>query len=334
MRLIWIALLAARLSAQMVPPILPPTLKDVLNLTSDQAQKITASFNGYATYRRTANTRMAELNSDLSFQFSQPAPDPAQIGADYAEAETIRRGLAAQQAAYRTQVLAVLNPSQLMQYRALLNSIALQPLIGEASCAFLEDSGPSFAIGIFSIPAPTLRIVDFVDIPGFVSVVLPYIPPPPVPTFCGSPLFPLALREYLNATDAEIAAIAQASMDYNDIYQRRQNRIADVQVEIRDESAKEQPDPLQLGVRYIELQLISRDLQREATELRQKARAALTGDQAAKLKSLDDLTAAQPALSVLQGCDLLATPPASQAAPSSIVTGQFIFDGAASCRVM
>nr|MDQ2901343.1 hypothetical protein [Acidobacteriota bacterium] len=257
--------------------------------------------------------------------------------ADYAEAETIRRGLAAHQAAYRAQVRAILSASQQTQYQTLLNSVVLQPLIGEAGCAFLEYS-PSFSFAGFqpgntTIPTIVVRVGDFSGVP-FVPVVLPYVPPAPAPTFCGSPVFPLALREYLNATDVQIAVIAQASTDYNDIFQRRQNRIADVQVEIRDEAAKEQPDPLELGVRYVELQLISQDLQRQAADLRQKARSALTGDQAAKLKSLDDLIAAQPALRVLQGCDLLVPPPASQGPQGLIGSGQFTFDSSTSCRVM
>ncbi|MDQ6665359.1 MAG: periplasmic heavy metal sensor [Acidobacteriota bacterium] len=342
MRLISIALLSLPMLAQMVPPGGPPTLKDVLALTSDQAQKIATLFSDYDSYRRTANTRMQELNSDLRFQFSQPAPDPAQVGADYAEAETIRRGLAAQQTAYRAQVLAILNPAQRTQYQTLLNSVVLQPLLSEASCAFLENSFESsfasFLLGGAPVPTIAFRSGDFVSLTGFLSVALPYVPPAPAPTFCGSSVFPLALREYLNATDAEIAAIAQSSMDYNDLYQRRQNRIGDVQVEIRDETAKDRPDPVELGVRYVELQMISKDLQQQSADFRQRARGALTGDRAAKLKLLDDLVAAQPALSVLQSCDLLVPPPASQSQEGFLglapITGNPIGISFASGRVV
>lgn len=314
MRLAATLLLAFPLFAQQSPS--PSSLKDIFNLTPDQVQKISALYADYNSFSSEKNARRNELNRDLANQFRQPALDPVQIGADYAEAESIRRDLAAKEAAYRTQWRASLTPAQQTQYQTLLNGIALQPLLSEAGCAFLEDNLSS--LGQFSFPSGIVSTVgirggDFSALlPGFPSVFLPFIPSPPGPDFCGSPVFPLALREYLNPTDTQIAAMVQANADYRDIYQRRQQRIADVQIEIRDENAKERPDPMALGVRYVEIQLLSSDLQSQASQLRQRARTALTGDQAARLKALDDLAASSPALSVLQRCNLLVAPPASQ----------------------
>ncbi len=290
------------------------SLKDVFGLTPDQVQKITALYADYDNFRSAENRRIGELNGDLATQFRQPAPDPVQLGADYAEAETIRRDLAAKEASYRAQVRATLTPTQQMQYQALLNSITLQPLLSEAGCAFLEENVSFLTAATFSIPIPLIRSGDFSALAGSIAprIILPYVPPPPGPNFCGSPLFPLALREYLNPTDAQVAILVQANADYQDLYQRRQQRIADVQTEIRDENAKVQPDPMALGVRYLEIQLLSNDLQFQATQLRQKARAALTGDQTARLKALDDLAASGLARSVLQNCDLFVPPPGSQ----------------------
>ena len=315
MRLIPLILLTLPLTAQQFFISGLPSLTEVLSLTTDQAQKISALLADYDRSRVSGNSRMFQLNSDLASNFAQPSMNAAQIGADYAEAEAIRRDLAAKQASYRAQVRALLTLAQQARYQGVLNSITLQPLLSEAGCAFLEDTRSSFGYTSFllgAVVAPTqlVRSGDFLF--TGLPVFLPYIPPAPGPTFCGSPMFPLALREYLNVTDPQVASIAQASADYNDVNQRRQARIAEVQIEIRDETAKAQPDPVALGLRYVEIQLLSTDLQNQAARLRERARAALTGEQAVRLKTLDDLAAGQPALNTLQGCDLLVVPPGSQ----------------------
>ena len=343
MRLIPLILLTLPLTAQQFFISGLPSLTEVLSLTTDQAQKISALSTDYDRLRASGNSRMFQLNSDLGSNFLQPSLNAAQIGADYVEAEAIRRDLVAKQASYRAQVRALLTPAQQARYQALLNSITLQPLLSEAGCAFLEDSRSSFGfasvlLGNPSVPTQLVRSGDF-SFTG-IPVFLPYIPPAPGPTFCGSPMFPLALREYLNITDTQVAAIAQASADYNDVNQRRQARIAEVQIEIRDETAKDSPDPVALGVRYVEIQLLSTDLQNQAARLRERARAALTGDQAVRLKTLDDLAAGQFALNTLQGCDLLVVPPGSQGFPITfgVITGSpvVIFDPITSsaCRVL
>ena len=201
------------------------------SLTSDQVQKVTTLYSDYSTFRAAKNTRMSELNRDLSNQFLQPVLDPAQIGASYVEAEAIRRDLVNRENSYRSQVGATLTQAQQVKYQSLLNSITLQPLLNDAACAFLEDNIVNSGILVFGTSPATFLL----GVP--VSVTVPYIPPPPGPMFCNSRVFPIDLREYLNPTDAQIAAIVQANPDYNDVYQRRQNRIADVKVEIRDETS-------------------------------------------------------------------------------------------------
>ncbi len=332
MRLVPTLLLAFRLFAQPSPP--PSSLKDIFSLMPDQVQKISALFADYNSFASGKNARMLELNRDLANQFGQTALDAVRIGADYAEAESIRRDLAAKEASYRTQWRATLTPAQQMQYQTLLNGITLQPLLSEAGCAFLVDNVSfSFTSGA---PVPTIAVCsgDFSSFAlGFPFILLPDIPSPPRANFCGSPVFPLALREYLNPTDVQVAALVQANADYRDIYERRQQRIADVQTEIRDENAKERPDPMALGVRYVELQLLSRDLQSQANQLRQRARAALTGDQASRLRALEDLAASGPSLSVLQGCGLLVAPPGSQYGSGFVLDRSVPGSNGFSCRV-
>src|SRR4030088_3106721 len=73
-------------------------------------------------------------------------------------------------------------------------------------------------------------------------------------------LFPADLKQYLILTDAEVAFIQQATTDYNQTASTKQRRIFDLQNEIADETRKDQTDPMALGVRYVELESIRRDM--------------------------------------------------------------------------
>ncbi|MDQ6699722.1 MAG: hypothetical protein M3Z36_06020 [Acidobacteriota bacterium] len=171
-------------------------------------------------------------------------------------------------------------------------------------------------------------------LPLFAQVGVPFLPPPS------------SLKDIFNLTPDQVQKTSALYADYNSFASEknarmnelnrdlsnqfrqpaldpvrigRQQRIADVQIEIRVETAKERPDPMALGVRYVELQLLSNDLQYQANQVRQRARTALTGDQAARLKALDDLAASAQALNLLLRCNLLVAPTGSQYAAFGVI---------------
>src|ERR1700756_5620059 len=71
--------------------------------------------------------------------------------------------------------------------------------------------------------------------------------------------FPADLKQYLSFTDTQVAFILQATSDYNQTASDKQQRISQLRVEIADETRKDQPDPMALGVRYAEIESIRRD---------------------------------------------------------------------------
>src|SRR5579872_2406260 len=117
--------------------------------------------------------------------------------------------------------------------------------------------------------------------------------------------FPADLKQYLNLTDAEVAFIQQATTDYNQMASTKQRRIFDLQSEIADETQKDQPDPMALGVRYVEIESIHRDMAAQLTALRDKLRASLDDTQRTKLGALNDARNLQSVINDAQCENLL-----------------------------
>ncbi len=117
--------------------------------------------------------------------------------------------------------------------------------------------------------------------------------------------FPADLKQYLNLTDAEVAFIHQATTDYSQIASTKQRRISDLQSEIDDETRKDQPDAMALGIRYVEIESIRRDMAAQLTAFPDKLRASLDDAQRSKLNALNDARNLQPVIDDAQCENLL-----------------------------
>jgi hypothetical protein len=135
--------------------------------------------------------------------------------------------------------------------------------------------------------------------------------PGPVTPF---PLFPPDLQKYLELTSAQVDAIRRADTELELFRVRKQLRVAQVQREIREWTAKDLLDPMQLGLRYVELETINREIREEEKKTIVKARAVLNPAQLAKLKVLEDAVKLQPLINDAV-CENLIEVPSSSAAP-------------------
>jgi hypothetical protein len=280
------------------------TLKGYLRLSSQQAAAISQLNSDYNTYLSAQNAQLDSLNRQLSNLYSNPVLDSFSIGVRYVAIENVNRDMAAHVSTLQKQVAAQLTPAQASLLSALSNSIVLQPLAQDAQCAFLAVTGE----GTFE----TVGYAGFGTIPIFDGIVYasgPYIPPAPTGTFCGSSQFPIDVREYFSIADAQVSAFLAASASYNDYYARQQNRMADLQVQIRDETAKPSPDPTVLGMYYVQLSQVGQDIQKQAATLSKNASAVLTADQTAKLSTLQNAVALQSTASQAIQCNLVSIPP-------------------------
>ena len=279
-------------------------LKQYLSLTDAQAASIVKLNSDYGVYVSGEQSRLNTINQELAGLYKAGSPDPTQLGPRYVEIEAIRRDMAAHLSALQGQVAAQLTAAQAGLVQMLSASITLQALVRDATCAYLIDPQPNpYFISTSAIFATRTG--------AFAPVTLPYVPPAPVATFCGSSEFPISVRQYLSITDSQVAALVAASASYNDYYAKQQDQIADLDVNIRDETAKPSPDPSVLGTYYSELAAVGQSIQHQGAAIRQQARGLLSPQQMATLKTLQDSAALQPIVSQGESCNLVVPPPGS-----------------------
>ncbi|MCC6341216.1 MAG: hypothetical protein IT166_03400 [Bryobacterales bacterium] len=128
--------------------------------------------------------------------------------------------------------------------------------------------------------------------------------PPPIPApYPGPPL--IELKQYLTLTDAQYVQL------FDNLDQSRraaagfQQRIYQLRREIDIETERPNPDPMELGTRYAEIEHNCRAITNESKALREKNSGLLTDAQKAKLKTLDDARKLYPVISQAQLASLL-----------------------------
>lgn len=104
------------------------------------------------------------------------------------------------------------------------------------------------------------------------------------------------VQDFLELTEAQTRNILGNNEQYNRWSRDKQARIATVQTEITWETASETLDPHALGLRYMEVELICREMLEQAKEFRTRNLALLTADQRSKLKALEDAISVIPLL--------------------------------------
>jgi hypothetical protein len=115
----------------------------------------------------------------------------------------------------------------------------------------------------------------------------------------------IQLKEFLQLTDSQYSTLFQNMGEHQQAILERQQRIAAVQREITLETARENPDPTELGTRYAEIEFICRAMNDEAKRLQDRNRALLTDAQKARLKTLEDALKLFPTIAQAQQVLLL-----------------------------
>lgn len=121
-----------------------------------------------------------------------------------------------------------------------------------------------------------------------------------------SPVFPPALRQYLELTDAQVAGIQAANNQYAQMSHAKMARYIQVQQEISEWMAKEPLDAMAIGLRYVEQEAIRRQLREEMKKTQTAVATLLNDDQKAKLKVLEESVRLQPLVQLAQ-CENLLT---------------------------
>ena len=113
------------------------------------------------------------------------------------------------------------------------------------------------------------------------------------------------VQQFLQLTDSQLQTILTNNDAYNQFAMTKQTRISQVQSEIATETAKENLDPMALGVRYAEIETICREMKDQAVTYQTKNTAILTDPQKAKLQVLQDAVKLAPVISDAQSGNLI-----------------------------
>jgi hypothetical protein len=98
--------------------------------------------------------------------------------------------------------------------------------------------------------------------------------------------FPPQLKSFLELTDDQVTAIKKANTDLNEFRSTKLQRQFQVQMELAQETAKQTPDPMAMGLRYVELEAIRRELQAEQQKTATAVQNLLTAPQKTKVAAL------------------------------------------------
>lgn len=135
-------------------PVFPEELRQYLNLSNDQVDKMIRL---HMEYNRTAaekSVRIVQLQREIREETERTDLDPMALGLRYAEMEGIRRELNDLQLRLHENVVALLNEAQRTKLKALEDAVKLQPLIGQAVCENLLRLPPQAPGNII----PALRL--------------------------------------------------------------------------------------------------------------------------------------------------------------------------------
>ena len=98
--------------------------------------------------------------------------------------------------------------------------------------------------------------------------------------------FPPQLKTYLELTGDQVTSIKKANTDLNTFLGTKLQRQFQVQAELAQETSKQTPDPMAIGLRYVELEAIRRELQAEQQKTVTAVQNILTTPQKAKVAVL------------------------------------------------
>lgn len=138
---------------------------------------------------------------------------------------------------------------------------------------------------------------------GLFAVSLSFGQPP---TPIGAPEPFAVLRQFLNLTNDQYTKLAQIQTDFGRLVESKRERVGQVNFEINQETAKPSLDASALGVRYLELEVICREVSGASASLGKSSLTVLTDVQKVKLKQLEDAMNLGRAIAEAQSFNLLA----------------------------
>lgn len=118
----------------------------------------------------------------------------------------------------------------------------------------------------------------------------------------------IELKAFLQLSDSQYEAIIETNATYNRLASEKQRRIFEVQGEINGELLKTTLDANAIGIRYVEIESICREMDQRASESRVRTLALLNPEQRNRLKLLEDALKLNAMVEPAKAGNLIGTP--------------------------
>ena len=121
--------------------------------------------------------------------------------------------------------------------------------------------------------------------------------------------FPPQLKQYLELTDEQVASILRLNTSSQTFQLDKLRRSGQVQFELSQEMAKPTLDPMALGVRYVELEAIRREIEANQNKTAADIQNVLTAPQKTKVQALQQAMQLQSVICEAQSVNVLMPAP-------------------------
>jgi hypothetical protein len=129
------------------------------------------------------------------------------------------------------------------------------------------------------------------------------------------------LRVYLEVTTDQTAAMNRLTAELRRFQADKARRSVQVQAELQDEMRKQTLDPMALGLRYVELEAIRRELLAKAGEAAGEIQKLFTPAQQTKLRALQEVLRGYPLACEALSLNLITHPDADRWFDTSSIIG-------------
>jgi hypothetical protein len=129
------------------------------------------------------------------------------------------------------------------------------------------------------------------------------------------PAFPPALQSYLELSNDQVTAILRLNGSVQQFQGEKLQRMAQVQIELAQETAKPMLDAMALGVRHLELEAIRREIQAQQQKTYTEIQNVLTAAQKTKVQALIEAMRLQGVICDAQTQGIIPPPVPANALP-------------------
>lgn len=296
-----------------------PNLQRHLELTNDQLTGISQQRFEYQNYISEKYQRLNQVNQELIFEKTRPAPDPAALGIRYYEIAAICQQSTARQATYKQDLRKLLTPAQSTRLAQLEQQLEFLPSIAEGQ--ELNFVGTEVKTGILQGLPLRNQIRNWQVSPLYGLPSLPGCPArgSSIAAFISGPFEPSALypnlTRYLILTPEQIGQMqAMTSRLDEDLIEGRLSA-GTLQSELEKESALPNPNPSLLGEKAFRLEQICRQSIALESAVEQAMPKILTESQQAKWAEIERALQLLPVLAESQNLRLNSRIPANSLPP-------------------